>query len=66
MKYNLKAFKKVAVRLPRHPEVKKIYSYAEKKIYINVDARPGANVILYESPKPELDLPPEDFVPWTR
>ena len=52
MKYNIKNFRKVAVRLPQHPEVKKIYSYAEQKIYFNVDARPGANVILYECPDP--------------
>lgn len=51
MKYNLKAFARVMVHLPQHPEVKKIYSYAERKIYINENARPGANVILYEAPK---------------
>ena len=51
MKYNLKAFARVAVHLPQHPEVKKIYSYAERKVYINENARPGANVILYEAPK---------------
>ena len=66
MKHSLKTFRRVAVRLPQHPEVKKIYSYEERKIYINVDARPGANIILYEAPKNPRDLPPEDFVPWNR
>lgn len=64
MKHNVKTFRKVAVRMPEHPEVKKIYSYAEHKVYINIDARPGANVILYEAPRRQEDLPPEDFLPW--
>lgn len=65
MKYNLKTFRKRALRMPDHPEVKKVVSYADHAIYINVDARPGANVILYEAPKNPRDLPPEDFAPWT-
>ena len=64
MKYNLKTFRKRAIRMPQHPEVKKAVSYADRTIYVNVDARPGANVILYEAPKNPRDLPPEDFVPW--
>lgn len=64
MKYNLKTFRKRVLRLPSHPEVKKVVSYADRTIYINVDARPGANVILYEAP--QADLPPEDFLPWQR
>lgn len=57
-KYNLKSFPKVLVRMPEHPEVKKIYSFTEYKVYINVDARPGANVILFEPPRPA------DPAPW--
>lgn len=66
MKYNLKSFRRVAVRLPQHSEVKKIYSYAEQKVYINVDARPGANIILYEAPRNPRELPPENPVPQRR
>lgn len=64
MKYNLRTFQKKAIRMPEHPEVKKAVSYADRTIYINVDARPGANVILYEAPEDHDDLPPEDFLPW--
>lgn len=47
--YSLKSFRKRAIRMPEHPEVKKAVSYADRIIYINVDARPGANIILYEA-----------------
>ena len=56
MKYNLRTFQKKAIRMPEHPEVKKAVSYADRTIYINVDARPGANVILYEAPEDRRDL----------
>ena len=66
MKYNLKTFQKKAIRMPEHPEVKKAVSYADRTIYINVDAQPWANVILYEAPDQD-DLLPEDFPPfWQR
>lgn len=64
MRYNLKTFKKKAIRMPDHPEVKKAVSFADRTVYINIDARPGANVILYEAPEDHDDLPPEDFLPW--
>lgn len=64
MRYNLKTFARVMVSLPQHPEVKKIYSYAERKVYINENARPGANVILYEAPNvQQVPVRPE---PWRR
>ena len=46
---SLKTFRKMTIRMPEHPEVKKAVSYAYRTIYINLDARPGANVILYEA-----------------
>lgn len=46
----LNTFHKRAIRMPQHPEVSKAYSYLDSCIYINVNARPGANVVLYEAP----------------
>lgn len=55
MKNNVKTFRKVIVHLPQYPDIKKIYSYEERKIYINNDARPGANVILLEPARDRRD-----------
>ena len=50
MKNNVKSFTRVVVSLPQYPHIKKIYSYADRLVYINKDARPEANVILLEPP----------------
>lgn len=64
MKYNLKSFQKRSISLPQHPDVKKAVSYADRTIYINADARPGANIILYEAPKDQQV--PERPLPWMK
>lgn len=46
---SLKTFRKRTIHMPEYPDVKKAVSYADRVIYINLDARPGANVILYEA-----------------
>ena len=44
-------FAKKCVRLTQHPNVRKIYSFETEVIYINLAARPDANIILLEAPK---------------
>lgn len=67
MKSNrLKSFRKRAIHMPEYPHIKKAVSYADRTIYINVDARPEANVILYEAPRYPANLHPKDFLPGQR
>lgn len=62
----LKTFRKRTIHMPECPHIKKAVSYADRTIYINVDARPGANVILYEAPRNPANLHPGDFLPGRR
>ena len=45
------SFARRNISMPQHPEVFKAYSYSDRCIYINVKARPGANIVLFEAPK---------------
>lgn len=64
MKYNLKAFRKRYTRIPAHPEIRKLYSFPDRTIYINKDACPSANVILFEAPARQDN--PVCPAPWHR
>lgn len=47
----IKRFCTRLINMPQCPEVFKAYSYSDCCIYINVKARPGANIVLFEAPK---------------
>lgn len=66
MKYDLKTFAKRMISIPDHPEIKKAYSFPDKTIYINKDARPGANVIIFEAPTAALPVSPRPSKPSSR
>ena len=44
-------FAKKTVRLPQYPHVIMIYCFPDEVIFINLSARPGANVIWLDPPK---------------
>lgn len=46
-------FAKKAVRLPQHPNVRKIYSFQDEVVFINLAAKPDAKLILFEPERPD-------------
>lgn len=45
-------FEKKAVRLPQYPDVRKIYSFQDEVIFINLAAKADAKLILFEPERP--------------